>query len=273
MEIFDYPNHREYLKSYLAERKSAVGVRTLARKAGFKSPGHLTMLVKGQRRLTVRSAELLAQGMALKGRKRSLLLAFARLDMAKTENERAKALEEILRLKSRQPELQLEAKQYAFLAVWYYPVVYALLHCEAGSQATTTLAKRVGRGVSAGQISETIDDLFDLGLIEQTPEGRWRPLNTAVTTPENVRSLAVGQYHRNSVKLAGEALEQAPALREFNGLTVTVPDHLVPRVKEKIRRLRVELGEMLGPENGPAEVFQINLQFFPLTQGLERNEP
>jgi uncharacterized protein (TIGR02147 family) len=270
MEIFDCGNHREFLKKYL-ESSVSVGPRALARKAGFKSSGHVTMLVKGERRLTPRSAELIAKSIGLKGRRRSLLIAFARLDMAKAEAEKIRIQEEILRLKSYQPEFQMSAKQYSLLATWYYPVLFTLLQITGISQEPAYLARRLGRGVTVPMVEEAIDDLNFLGLIQKEEE-RWVPANNTLTTPENVRDLAIPKYHRNSLKLAEDALALPSSEREFNGLTVTIPAALLPRVKEKMRRLRIELNEMLSDANDSAEVYQINFQLFPVTQTPERKE-
>ena len=212
MEIFDCGDHREFLKNYLSAKKAAKkagdGPRSLARKAGFKSSGHVTMLIKGQRRLTPRSAELIAKSIGLKGRRRSLFLAFAKLDMAKDEKEKIRIQEEILRLKSSKPEFQLNVKQYSVLATWYYPVLYTLLHIPGAPQDAGFLAGRLGRGVTASMVETALADLALLGMIERHAGGHWAPANAALTTPENVRDLAVNKYHRNSLKLAEERSEE-----------------------------------------------------------------
>ncbi|MDR9825364.1 TIGR02147 family protein, partial [Vibrio sp. FNV 38] len=86
------------------------------------------------------------------------------------------------------------------------------------------------------------------------------------STPEDVRDLAIGKYHRNMLGLAEEALALPLDRREFNGLTVSIPSRLLPQVKDKIRAFRTELNELLSRETEPGEVFQFNVQFFPLTQ-------
>jgi uncharacterized protein (TIGR02147 family) len=261
--IFECADHREFLQRCLPEGK---GLRALARKAGFKSPGLLTMLVKGERKLTPRSADLLARALALKGRRRALLLAFARLDSGRTEKEKLQAREEIVRIKSVRPEFKLNAAQYSFLATWYYPVVYALLQNLPAGTSSAAIAARLGRGVSAADVEEALADLALLGLIERDAAGAWRPSHAAISTPEDVRDLAIGKYHRNMLGLAEEALALPLDRREFNGLTVSIPSRLLPQVKDKIRAFRTELNELLSRETEPGEVFQFNVQFFPLTQ-------
>lgn len=76
MDIFDHQNHRDYLRAYLGGKKAG-GLRGLAQKAGFKSPGHITMLVKGERRLTSESASKLISGLGLRGRKRAMICSLS----------------------------------------------------------------------------------------------------------------------------------------------------------------------------------------------------
>jgi hypothetical protein len=47
---------------------------------------------------------------------------------------------------------------------------------------------------------------------------------------------------------------------------------MLPKVKEKIRALRSELNEMLSAEKAAADVYQISINLFPLTKGIERIE-
>jgi uncharacterized protein (TIGR02147 family) len=270
--IYACASHRDFLKSYLASRKNSLGLRTLARKAGFKSAGHVTMLINGERRLTARSADLLAKALELKGRQKSLLLAFARLDSGRSEKEKNQAREEILKLKSFRPEFKLSAKHYSFLATWYYPALFALLQNVPSGKSPAQLARHLGRGVTTAAVEQALSDLHFLGLIAKDDKGDWRPVNATITTPDEVRDLAIGQYHRNMLGLAETALALPLEKREFNGLTVTVPQRLLPQVKEKIRRFRSELNEMMAGETAAADVYQLNLQFFPLTEGLERKD-
>jgi uncharacterized protein (TIGR02147 family) len=268
--VYEFSNHRDFLKAYLARKKSSQGLRALARKAGFKSPGYLTMLIKGERKLTPRSAELLGKALALKGRRRKLMMAFSRLDSARTEQERNAAQAEILKIKSHQPEFKISAKQYSFLATWYCPVVFALLQSGKVNPSADFIAERLGRGVSAEMVRLALADLEFLGLIRKDEKGNWQPVNSALSTPEDIRDLAIGTYHRNNLDLAKEALALPLDQREFGGLTVAVPRRLLPKVKEKIRALRMELNEMLAAETAEADVYQINFNVFPLTRGIER---
>jgi len=270
-DIFHCADHRDFLRRYLEGRKPSQGVRALARKAGIKSPGQLTLIVQGDRRLTARSADLLAKALALKGRRRALLLAFARLDSGKSEAEKSAAREEIIRLKSFREEFQLSAKQYSFLAVWYYPVIYAMLENAPGVVDPAAFAARLGRGVSASQVDAALADLSALGLITGDDAGAWCTTQASLTTPQDVQDLAAAKYHRNVLGLAEQALSLPLTEREFGGITMALPRRLLPHVKERMRALRRELNELAAQVATPADIYQLNLQLFPVTNGIERN--
>jgi uncharacterized protein (TIGR02147 family) len=230
------------------------------------------MLLKGERKLTSRAAELLAAALELKGRRRALFLAFAKADSGRGERERSQARDEILRLKSYRPEYRLKATQYSFLATWYYPALYALLENLPGPLSAEQIAKAFGRGVTPAAVEKALRDLCFLELVEKDASGAWKPKHSALTTPEDVRDLAIGRYHRNTLTLAEEALELPLHAREFNGLTVTIPRRLVPEVKKRVQRFRDELNDFLSQSKDPGEVFQLNLHLFPLTKGLDRSD-
>ncbi len=68
------------------------------------------------------------------------------------------------------------------------------------------------------------------------------------------------------IDLARDALELAPSEREFNGVTVQIPREHLEGVKERIRKFRKELNEHLSQFETTGDVYQLNLQLFPLTK-------
>jgi uncharacterized protein (TIGR02147 family) len=239
----------------------------LAKRAGFRTPATLSMIISGKRTFTRASAEKLSRALALKGMQRKALLAFAVLDCAGTEQERAQAREQLLRLKSHKPESLLGLAQYSVLSSWVALTVYTLAGMRGFRSDARGLASRLGRGVSVAQVESAIENLVALGLLERTGEGKLRQRSSgAIATPDEVLALAAYQYHRKMTELAREALELPSELREFNGLTVPVAPGQLAMVKEKIRRFRKELNESLSQGDEDGEVYQLNLQFFPLTR-------
>ncbi len=272
IDIFEFQDHREYLRRVVAPRQGSsghIGVRRLAKKSGLKSPSTLSMIIQGTRGLTTRTAEQLAQGLSLTGRRRKYWMTFAQLSSAKTETERKRAQENLLRLRSCKSESSLEISQYEFLSTWYLPVIYVLAGVDDFSRDDQAIAGYLGRGVTPIQVASAFDILFRLGLL-CVQDAKIIQAKGAISTREEIESLAIYKYHQQMIQMAGDALELPLDQREFSGLTVTIPASILPEVKAKIRNFRKEMNEYLSQFQSASEIYQLNLQLFPLTQGLSK---
>jgi len=56
--------------------------------------------------------------------------------------------------------------------------------------------------------------------------------------------------------------------REFNGVTVAVSQKNLTLIKERIRDFRRDMNQLLSSETNPDMVYQLNIQFFPLTERI-----
>lgn len=269
IDIFAYQDPREYLKSVLSEQKKrnpAFRLSVFARSSGFASPSLLSMLMKGQRNLAPTAAEKLAKSLGLKGRRKTYFLEMARSQNARTPAEKHDANENMLVLKSKAKRMLLDLRHYQFLSTWYYPVLYVMAGMKNVSWHAEQIAAKLGRGVSAEQVKMAIADLMNLGLLTHE-EGKLNRVALNISTEEHLQNTAVRRYHKEMNRLAGEALDEALEYREVNGLTVAIPDTVLPLVKEKIRNFRKELNTFLSQyEEHADDVYQINFQLFALTK-------
>jgi uncharacterized protein (TIGR02147 family) len=68
------------------------------------------------------------------------------------------------------------------------------------------------------------------------------------------------------IELALDSLKnEARELREFNGVTLSISMDKLPLLKEKIRQFRKEINELTSNLEGADQVYQLNVQLFPLT--------
>jgi uncharacterized protein (TIGR02147 family) len=82
--------------------------------------------------------------------------------------------------------------------------------------------------------------------------------------------MAVAQYHEALIKLAYEALKKMPIeAREMAGATISLPANRLGELKEKIRAFRKDLNSWASEFQDSDQVFQLNIQLFPLSEALE----
>jgi len=263
--IYEFDDYRAYLRALLVYWKGqrSGGLKELAEKAGFRSSSAMSMVLSGQRKLSRDMAERLGSSIGLNARGQLYLGLLVRQESAKSEEEKVLCREKMIFLKSRSPKLEMTLSQYRLLAVWYYPVLYAMASSGELTFDTEKIARRLKRGVTSTMVKRAIGDLINLKLLEQRGKSLVQTKGS-ITTTDEIKNLSIQRYHHSMLGLAKEALELPVEAREFTGLTVNLSKTKLAQAKQRIREFRKELSELLT-SSGPGEVYQLNVQFFPLT--------
>lgn len=267
-DVLAFTDCLAYLKAVLVSGKDGdnrLGLRTLALKAGFRSPATLSMILNGHRRLTLKAAEKLSGALGLSGRRGGYFLCLAELECVRTSEQKLSVQERALRLRSLSEEHTLSLRQYRSLAIWYYPVIYALVGMQDFQRSAEWIANRLGRNVTIREVRQALGDLLNLGLL-QDREGQFVQSQGALSTEDEVRDIGIRRYHQQMLALAVDSLDVPLEQRELNGLTIPLAAHRISEVKDRIRKFRKDLNQYLSQFNDTGEVYQLNIQLFPLTQ-------
>ena len=132
------------------------------------------------------------------------------------------------------------------------------------------IGERLIPAVSAAKVRKAIESLESLGLIRRNDQGRWMQIETSVSTPSEVFSLAVINYHRDVISLASEALERFDAdKRDIRSVTIGTDSEGFEEIKRRMEAFWKEMLAFGQTQNAPRQVFQINLQAFPLSVANE----
>lgn len=267
VDVFDYQTAPDYLRAVLQE-KTQVGksLRAFTRWSGLGSPATLSQVVHGKRAVSEDVERKLIRALRLSGNRKRYLRALTALTRTKDEEGRLALQEEVFYIKHIARAKHLEVKQYEFFSRWYYSVVYVLVGLPDFNPDPLYLSRRLGRYVSPQNIATALNDMVELGLLT-VETGKYKQSSTApLKTPDEVAHLSLRQYHRQMIRLANQAMQIAPERREVTALTVGLPLALLPQVKQRIRQFRESLDEFLDKHQHQAEeVYQLNIQFFPLT--------
>lgn len=270
VDIFAYDDPRKFLQANLQERRSrGLSLRDLATRSGFSNPSTLSMILSGKRKFTSKTAMKVAKGLRLQGRHKTYFLTLSLLDQADSVQEKNKLDATLVKLRSQKSQTKLELSQFRFLATWYYPVLYVMIGWQRFQNEPTWIANQLNQSLSQQQISTALNDLEKLGLIEYI-DNKWRQTGNTVTTGDRITSPAMLEYHRKMATLGAEALVLPRSQREFHGMTIPMSAATYEKIKARLIEFRTELSELLSEETDEESVYQINLQFFPLTKTNEK---
>ncbi len=185
---------------------------------------------------------------------------------------KSKYFAEIISIKASLAGLhKLEKEKFDFLSKWYAVAIYVLVDLKNFKPDHAWISKRLGGKVTVSQVKETVENLLKLKMIEFDIVKGLKQVSGAITVADDTKSMAVYEYHHSMIRLASEALRKnTGAEREMNGATISIPKDKLPELKERIRAFRKEINQLASSYENPDEVYQLNVQLFPLTTPEEK---
>lgn len=272
--VFEYLDHRAFLNDWFAAKKSAnskFSHRMFARLAGQKSPSLLHHVMRGDRNLTPSTTVAFSRAMKLPAAEAEFFALLVRLGQAPTDEERNQAWDRIAATRRFREARMVEGASVEYLSHWYYPAIRELAYRPDFRDDPTWIGGALRPQVSAAKAARAVQTLLDLRLLERTEEGSLRAADATVVTPHEVAGLAAHNYHQGMLTRASEAIDAFdPEERQLGGLTVAVPQSLVPRLKQELAAFQERFLHLCDTETDPADrVYQLNIQLFPLSEPRE----
>lgn len=268
-DIFGYMDYREYMRDYYEAAKGhtkVVSYRYLARRAGFSSPNFIKLVMDGQRNLGPESVESVAKAFDLdtdEARFFEMLVAFVQASGADQKSEAFEALASIRRFRQAR---RIDTHMFEYLSHWYNPAVRELAARKDFRLDAEWISKQLWPRVPVAKVRRTLDLLLEMGLIVVAEDGTVSRGEPSLTTGHEVRSLAVGNFHRQMISRASESIDSVDReRRDISGLTVCIPATLVPELKHRIHQFRESMLEVCDRTGEGQVVYQLNVQLFPLS--------
>jgi len=277
INIFEYLDYRAFLgDAYrdLKAKQSGFSYRWFSRKAGLSSPNFLKLVIDGKRNLTSSTAEKFANALSLTRQESDFLMDLIGFNQATSAAEKNRYYARIGRYREHRLTRSLERDAFEYLSCWYYPAVRELVACEGFCEDPEWIAAALVPPISPAQANRSINLLLKLGLLERDETGGLKQGDPLISTGSEVRSLAVGNFHRQMMARAAAAIEDVdPEERSITSITISLSDTTFQQFKEKIAVLRSELMSLSAEEGAPTRVMQFNFQAFPLAKSKDSEDP
>jgi uncharacterized protein (TIGR02147 family) len=272
---YGYLSYRRYLDDWYAARKKADGRfshRLFMRKAGASSPSLFNEVVSGKRNLSAPMVDGFVKALGLSGSAGPFFRDLVTLEQAPTEAERNAAWARIAAHRRFRSARSIEGAAFAYLSSWYIPATRELAARADFRPEPEWIARTLEPRIALGQAREALDVLLALGLLVQRDD-RWVPADTTVATAHQVQGLAVHNYHRQMLDRAVGSIEGSRSSeRHLIGVTVAVPEALIPMLKHELDRFLEHLMHRCDEHVDRAErVYGVELCLFPLSRSLEES--
>lgn len=163
----------------------------------------------------------------------------------------------------------MEENHYEILSDWLHFALLSLLNTKNFSFEAKNVAQRLN--VSEARVQMAWNRLVQVGLIE-IKKGRATRTKAAISSSENLKNLAIQNYHYSLLEKAQDVLQSLPVQdRDFCALTFPFSIEDLPWLQNEVRILTEKIIKK-SKSKKHAHVFQFNTQAFPLTQLTSKKE-
>ncbi len=270
VNVFEFLDYRAYLRAHYAaekERKPAFSHRFFSRQAGLKSPNFLKLVMDGERNLGPETVPKFVKALGLTGEASSFFADLVTFNQADTVAEKNRAFERISASRRFRMAKRIDGDLFKYLSHWYYPAVRELAARPDFKENPKWIAANLRPKITPGEAGGALDLLLSLGLlVREGGTGRVVRGEPTLTTDHQVRSLGARNFHRQMLERASDSIETVKAIhRDLAALTVCVTPETAAVVKDRIHKFREELTQICDADTVGTVVYQLNLQWFPLS--------
>lgn len=271
--VFDFLDFRAYLRAYYeAHKKTRAGFsfRTFSKRAGLRSPNFFKLVMDGDRNLGTDTVPKFSDALGLDGTEREFFADLVAFAQAEDATEKNRAFERIAASRRFRTARRIDGMLLTYLSHWYHPAIRELAASPSFREDPKWIAKHLRPAISPTQAAQSLELLQGLGLLHRDASGRLVQGEPTLTTEHEVTAIGAANFHRQMLQRASEAIDEIPAkLRDLAALTVRVSPNTAARVKERIHQFREALTELCDAETDGTIVYQLNVQWFPLSREEE----
>lgn len=276
-EIIYYTDYRKFLKDYYTTRKAQVKgftYQVFAQKAGFSAASFLKMVIDGKKNLTKTSCAQVAEAMHLTKKSTEYFTCIVGFTQEKSIERKKEYLAKIDRYRKKNvPEIVLPG-EYDYLRHWLHAVVREMVELKDFKEDPEMIAQRLHYGVRPEDVKKSLEFLLQHGFLTRNLLGRLKKKDKTLSTgdiPHNEElELIARQYHLQSIQLAQRAVSELPKdSRNVVSGTFSMSQKNYESACKRIQNLFYELLEMGASDEGADQVFQLNINLFPMSRSCD----
>ncbi len=264
----------EMLRRALVNRVSrnpSYSLRAFARDLGV-SHAYLSMVLSGKRPVPVKRAFHFSQTVGLGQEETLAFLASCRKAHFDAKPELAKpASPKEPRAVTGDEFFRVQLDQFKVLSEWYHLAILDLTLLDGFEPSERWVADRLG--LTLEEVRGAVARLKRLGLLSIT-RGRWIKRHKTIAVPTAQSHQAVRRFHQQMIEKALEALSSGTQedfeRRDITGTTMAINPARLAEGKKRIQRFRRSLLKYLT-RGECTELYQMNVQIFPLTKPSKRS--
>jgi uncharacterized protein (TIGR02147 family) len=239
----------------------------MSKELGFPSPNHIKMVMDGKRRIGLRSLNRLLEGLGLRDREKEYFSYLVFFGQARTSVVKNYYFGLLTGFRTPLTVRTITSNEFDYYNDWYNCVVRELIVREKPPVDLDRLARRIHPRITSAQARKSVELLLELGFIAKKDDGSYEQSSHFIGTEREVTSIGIRNHHAKMFELARDAMDTVSRdKREISSLTLSISDSSREKIKRRIQEFEDEIIQMVRGDRDADNVYQVNFQFFPLTQ-------
>ena len=135
------------------------------------------------------------------------------------------------------------------------------------------VAKTCCNEISAAEVSKSLEFLTKAGFLKKCADGSYRQTDKNVTASEEGMVYAIHTMQHKMLQLANASIERfEPQDRSVSCVTFTVNRECYERIVQEVDAFRKKIAAMASETEKADQIYHLNMQLFPLTWKLNKEE-
>ncbi len=250
------------INEFLALKQSEnpqYSMRAFSRDMGIHS-STICQVIKGKRRLPLKHAHRFAKKMSLAPNEKTLFMESLYRTKTNIDDIKISKLDE---------RFIIDESHHKVIAEWEHFAILELFEFDDFKLTSKEVAFQLGIDISRAEI--VINNLLTASLLTINTDGEFQRTHNDIRTTEDISNQALKDSHKETLEMGINKIEEIEVeLREFSSTTVAIDLEKLPEAKTIIREFNQKMTELLR-DGKKTDVYQLAIQFFPLTENVKKN--
>ncbi len=264
--VYAHTDYRAFLREWFSEekeRRPVLSYRWMGQKL-LMDASLLAKIFGGERHLSASRVQPVLDMVWLSGLEAEYLRILVQYGKSKSAKESQVCFAKLAELRRVAP-VAVDDSQASYWDSWVNVAVRSLVSCGSFKDEWDRIGTLLRPQVSGAKVKEAVGTLARLGFVEKDPDGFWRVREPFLRDGKGPQVRALRHFHRQSLLLAVEAIENVPVdRRDISSVTVSIPESGYAEISEMVRDFRSRLLTAVSRMQGPDRVYQVSIQAIPL---------
>ncbi|MGI4991617.1 TIGR02147 family protein [Halobacteriovorax sp. GFR7] len=270
VNIYDYIDYKEYLQDFFKfkqESRADFSFGMWSRQLGLKTTASLTMIVNGDRHPGKQIVEKFHKYFDYEQEQVDYFSDLIQLKKSEGKDIALHlALLRKIKAKNNVKFNLLSEEVFSRICKWYYFAIREMILLKDFKSDPEWITNKLVFDVNLSDVEQAIEELLELGLIKRNSQGELENCTDGLNTYDEMPSQSIQNFHHQMLDNAHKAINEIEVDKRYvSALTIPVNSKNLNKLKQFVRKVEDEILEMFVEDN-PDCVYQMNLQFFPLTK-------